>query len=321
MLVKAARLVCRFSNKPNHSKTIPAALVKNRDGLLANISNKTVANEEGMTSETKRFIEDQLKTREKEELVVKRSITNEDLTIVQVEGIPKDWTEGDIISYFDPKATKIVRANHLLNKLGNPTGRSMIEFKDRVAAEKFIAKYNKDYIELENMTSPLRVRSFVLQTNNRAFKAESLDKSVMIYDLHFGLSSKDLWDLLKDFGGIVDLYFPMRSKSMNKGYCVVQFETSQQVHDFMFKCTGMSLWGRELKFKTGSFMFSKQPGEKDPKERAKLKSTKILENAENKDIKIKNTLNDLIDQEIKNFQDAQKNKTENKSADKKAATI
>lgn len=293
---------CVYLRRLLHS----GGLVKKTDTRLS--FRKDEVKKYGVSDEVRKFIEEQMKNREKLDLVEKRSIENPEQNLVQVEGIPKDWAEGDVLSYFDPKLKLIQSASHMLNKFGQPNGKVVLLMRDRESASKFIEKYNNDYIELKDMTSPIRARLFDLQTKSTAFKAEKLERTLMIYDLAFEATNKDLVDLCKDYGEIKSLYMPMRTATKNKGYCVVEFENQSSVHSMMFMCKGMSLFGRELKFKTGNYLFAKSVPKKT-QETPNTKSSLILEKAEKTEVKIKNTLNDLIDAEIA---DIAKQNTESK---------
>lgn len=259
--------------------------------------------ERGVSDDIRRFINDQLAVKSKADGVDKRSIDNKQHNLVQVEGIPKTWTEGDIQAYFDPQMKTILSAKHMLNKFGKPTGRSIIEMKDRISAAKFVDRYNNDFIETDSLTSPLRARTFDLQSRIKAFKAEKLDRTAMIYDLAFEATSKDISDLARDFGEIRSMYMPMRTADKNKGYCVIEFDSQQTVKDFVFKCSGMSLFGRELKFKTGSYSFAQKSSAGKDLEKG-VKSSLVVEKAERQEVKIRNTINDLIDAEIKEYMSA-----------------
>ena len=254
----------------------------------------------GVSDDIKRFIDDQMDAKTRNDLAIKHSVDNKEHNIVQVEGIPKDWEEADIIGYFDPRFKSILSAKHMLNKFGKPTGKVIIEMKDRQAAATFIDRYNMDFIETKDLTSALRARSFDLQSQSKAFKVDKLDRTVMIYDLAFEATTKEVADMAKDFGEIKSFYMPMRSASKNKGYCIIEFDNSQIVQDFIYKCSGMSLFGRELKFKTGHYSFAQ--GKKTTQEAVtKTKSTDILQRSERDEIKIRNTLNDLMDAEIREW--------------------
>ena len=254
---------------------------------------------ENLTTELKEFVKEGLAFKENELSSEKRSITNPDQNIVQVKGIPIDWTEQMIMNYFDSDRTLIKKLQPILNKLGKPTDRSLVHFSDRQTANKFIQRYNNDYIHTDNETSPIQARLYDLQTSIKAFKAEQIEKTVMIYNLPYEVTNKQVTDFAKEHGEVKNLYFPMRSSTKNRGYGVVEYFDKESVTSIMARSDGITMFGREIKLKTKEYSFARP---KKVNESGSTKSDLIIARAEKTEIKIKNFLNDLAKEEIRKTQ-------------------
>ena len=249
-----------------------------------------------ITVDMKYFIKEQLELKQKEDQrVEKRSIENTEQNIVQVMGIPKDWNEGKVLAYFDPKLEKVESVKPILNKLGAPTGRSILVLKNRRLANEFIQKYNNDFIELKEESHALSVRMFELSTSAKTFKVEKLNRTVMIYDVPFEATNKELADFAGQFGQVKSLYMPMQSSHRNKGYCIVEYPEYAMAQRCVVEGEGLSMFGRQLKFKTGDYLFAGRK-KQAPGQSKGFKSNRVIEKAETSEIRIKDYLNSLADE-------------------------
>jgi RNA recognition motif-containing protein len=55
----------------------------------------------------------------------------------------------------------------------------------------------------------------------------------MIYNLPFEVNSKDVAEICKGYGKVVDMYMPETSKHKNKGYAIVKFEQEGSAKNMM----------------------------------------------------------------------------------------
>jgi len=246
----------------------------------------------GLSPGIARIVKNEVLREERNRGVEKRSIDNPGQNIVQIRGIPKEWTEGMVLHYFDPKLEKILEYKPILNKMGLNSGTAILKFKDRDLANKFIQRYNNDFIELADNSYSLNVRMYELQTKEKGFSANKMENTIMIYDLPFEATNKEIADLAGQYGTVLNLYMPMRNSTKNKGYAVIEYADYQSTNELKLKCEGMSLFGRELKFKTGDYSFAQVPRKKLSD--GKPRSTEIMAKAETEEVKIKGYLSSLL---------------------------
>lgn len=55
----------------------------------------------------------------------------------------------------------------------------------------------------------------------------------MIYNLPFEVNSKDLAEVCKGYGKLVDMYMPQTSQNKNRGYAIVKFENEGSAKNMM----------------------------------------------------------------------------------------
>lgn len=230
-------------------------------------------------------------------LVEPKSLANPNLTLVQVEGIPKDWSAAKVRTYFDPKAENIVGVKPIVNKLGLPTGKLIMEFSNSELASKFIRRYDNDFIELPDMSAHLRARLHTLSIRSESLASKiERDRTVMLYNLPFEATNKEVATVAGYYGGLSRIDMPQNSRQRNRGYALVTFKEPQSANKMIEQFEGLTLHGREVKLKHGDFTFSPDDRPEVLAQRAenkpihKLRSDVIWEQAETPEVKIKGYL-------------------------------
>ena len=256
--------------------------------------------ESAMSDGMKKYIKDTINTmNNKHDNMPMNSIDNVQQNMIQVKGIPNEWSDSKVMSYFDSNLTKILDIKPVLNKLGKRTGVTILVLKNRKIANEFIERYNNDYIELEDQNYHLNVRMYELSTKEQSYKVEKSHRTVMIYDIPYEATNVDIHNISKRHGMIKSMYMPMNSNNKNRGYCVIEYETSNEVQSLLDNEEGCSLFGRVLKFKTGEYLFT-------PKKNNQMNAKKvnrsdiIVKNAESSDIQIEDYLNNIVDSIVYN---------------------
>jgi hypothetical protein len=59
---------------------------------------------------------------------------------------PKEWNEEHIYSHIDPSRKNISHLQVMKNRVGQPTGKVLFKFYTSDAMERYIEKYNEDFI-------------------------------------------------------------------------------------------------------------------------------------------------------------------------------
>jgi RNA recognition motif. (a.k.a. RRM, RBD, or RNP domain) len=232
-------------------------------------------------------------------LTTPKSIANPNLTLVQVEGIPNDWSMSKARTYFDPTGENIISLKPIVNRLGLPIGRVIIEFENPEKASSFIRKYDNDFIELPDFSAHLRVRLHTLSIRSESLASKiERDRTVMVYNLPFEATNKEVATVAKYYGELSRVEMPMNSRQRNKGYALLIFAEPQSANRMIEQFHGVTMHGREVKLKHGDFTFSPEDRKEVITERTahkkpavvKLKSDEVWEKAETPEIKIKGYL-------------------------------
>ena len=280
-----------------HQYSEPNAIADSQDHLPA--TNNSLKSAKGVSDGLQAFIKESLEFDAKvnRPLVEPKSLANPNLTLVQVEGIPKDWSAAKIRTYFDPTAEKIVAVKPIVNKLGLGTGRVVIEFANSESATKFIRRYDNDFIELPDLNAHLRARLHTLSIRSESLASKiERDRTVMLYNLPFEATNKEVATVAGYYGELSRVDMPQNSRQRNRGYALVTFKDPQSASRMIEQFEGLTLHGREVKLKHGDFTFSPDDRPEVLAQRTqnnpihKLRSDLIWEQAETPEVKIKGYL-------------------------------
>jgi len=175
------------------------------------------------------------------------SITNEDLKVVILSGLPHPWNEKDISKYFDKAGRDILKVNVVRNRLGTNTGKALVTFRNSSIAEKFIADWNFNLIETEEYTQQIGAEVFTLKKRKDVSKTNYGLKQVYIYNLNFDCMNEDLYNFAADFGAVKNVELPTKQTGKNKGFGYVTFETAADAEKFIKFADEMDFMGRKIR--------------------------------------------------------------------------
>ena len=204
--------------------------------------------------------------------------------IVKLDNCPENWSEYHLQKYFDLYMKAINRIVLGKNSVGNFTGKAYLFFNNSDEATKFIDKYHNDYINTPDVVTHLKASLYMPKKQKEKIKVLRDDRQIELYNLAFEASNMDILGLIRDQNTIEDFYLPMRSTNKNKGFAIITFTSKYSADDFMQEINGLTLFGRELKARAKFISFNTQVSD------FKTKSDKVIENAENRDIKIKGAI-------------------------------
>jgi len=182
---------------------------------------------------------------------LQNSVSNEDLKIVMVRGLPKPWTEKDLAKYFDKSGRDIQNINVVRNRLGVHTGKALITFKNSVLAEKFIKDWDHNLIETEDYTQQIAVQIFTLKKRENVSHTNYGRRQIYIYNLNFECQNEDLYNFAADFGEVRNIELPTRQTGMNKGYGYITFERVEDANKFLKVADDMDFMGRKVRVTPG----------------------------------------------------------------------
>jgi RNA recognition motif-containing protein len=166
-----------------------------------------------------------------------------------------------LMRYFDPKLEKITDIKEIKNNMGASTGRYSVFFKNPVDASKFVERYDNDYFNTEEVNLPLKAYIYQLRKTGESVteiqeryakveqdlglfsqvqgyahqKMRPQDKKgwLMLYNLPFEVQAKEVSEICKGYGKVVDMYMPSNSMNKNRGYAIVKFEKVGSANNMM----------------------------------------------------------------------------------------
>ena len=230
-----------------------------------------------------------LKNTQKNSLVKQNYLfDNKNFNIVEIKGVPLEWSKAHIQKYFDPYQKKITSIKIQKTQIGEKNLKIIIIFKNGKIAEEFVNRYDNDFINSEKIKEKIRVQIFKNRQKKEKLKILNENRQIELYNLPFEASNLDILKLVQN-SKIENLQMPKRSKLKNKGYCLITFEREIDADYFLEKIEGFSLFGRELKGRKKYIRFVTQ------KMRDCSKSDFIFQKAEMDEIKIKGAMRMVCD--------------------------
>ena len=199
-----------------------------------------------------------LKQKNVEAAKEKNSIDNKHADIVYVNGIPLHWNETKVLKYFDKYLTKIRSVKFIVNSYGKSSKNALLHFENPDHAEEFVNKFDEDWINTPDEQFHLKCRIFHLRTNKNKLNIIDRTRQVQQYNLAWEAKEVDIMNIANKFGTIEDFQMPMISKRKNKGYCIITFAKEKFADNFVASIEGLTLFGREIKFKQRFFNINSQ---------------------------------------------------------------
>ena len=179
-----------------------------------------------------------------------RSITNDNENIVLVKNLSKDWDEATIKNILKLEdESEITKITFIKDRLGLPTGKVLITLKDREVAEKYIKKYDNDWVQNEDTVQKLQVRFFELKKNKEREVFKKNLKEVCVFNLNFTCKYDDLLSFAKYFGAVERLRLPVKMDGKNKGYAFVTFLSADDAANFVMEADEMDFMDRKVRYK------------------------------------------------------------------------
>jgi RNA recognition motif-containing protein len=175
-----------------------------------------------------------------------KSIDNSRNNIAFMNYVPTAWTEKEIKEHFDTKDEKISKITIVKNRLGNPTGKALIEFKSETLCDEFIQKWNENFIETKEFTQKIVVKAFSLKKHSERTVVKNKHKTVYLKNIDFEATVDDIYKMASDFGEIINMDLPLR-KGKNMGYGFVNFRNSDDAESFQQFADEKLFMGRKLR--------------------------------------------------------------------------
>lgn len=179
------------------------------------------------------YLDEQEKSGELQHL--RKSIQNKERNIIQLTGVPKEWSIAQTHRYFDPGYNNISKVVPVKDSAGRNTNRCLIYAKDKNYAKSFVDRYNNDFINTEEVQNHLRCHVFDLKTQKRRLKQMDAKGKLMLYNIPFEATNVEIADACSYYGKIVDMYMPLKSDEKNNGYAIVEFEDKKSAKEMMKK--------------------------------------------------------------------------------------
>ena len=180
------------------------------------------------------------------EALLFKSIDNSRNNIAFVNYVPITWVEKDIKDHFDREEEKILKITIVKNRLGNPTGKALLEFKSETFCDEFIKKWNDNFIETKEFTQKIMVRAFNLKKHSDKTVAKNKHKTVYLRNIDFDATVDDIYKMASDFGEIINMDLPVK-RGKNMGFGFVNFRTSEDAENFQQFADERLFMGRKLR--------------------------------------------------------------------------
>ncbi|ODV60322.1 RNA-binding ribosome biosynthesis protein MRD1 ASCRUDRAFT_47449 [Ascoidea rubescens DSM 1968] len=130
------------------------------------------------------------------------------------------------------------------SKPGVSMGFGFAEFKTMEDANNFISTFNGKSI-LEHKIE-LKISNRVNDANAKIKPAGKKNEKLIVKNLPFEATRKDVFDLFNPFGDLRSVRVPRKFNNQTKGYAFVEFVLSKEAEHAMQSLTGVHLLGRRL---------------------------------------------------------------------------
>jgi hypothetical protein len=203
---------------------------------------------------------------------------------IQLKGIPLNWNNGYIQKYFDPEMRIISDILRVHNNLGKPTNRCIITFHKEKDKEKFINEKFQDFINSNIAIEKISISTFKEKNREDKLQIYRDPKQLEIYNLPYELSYIELYEILAEYGKILELQMPMRSEKLNKGFALVLYAEQEESDLCNEKMKEFYMFGRRIRARQEFVSMDTQ------RKRIAVKSDHVLQNAEYDEVMIRGML-------------------------------
>ena len=113
---------------------------------------------------------------------------------------------------------------------------------------KFVAKYNEDYVITREEAHKIVLKPYEVRTRAISKKEteEKTKYAVRIKNLDFEVGKDEIKRLGADFGEVRKVEMNIRPNGLNSGTAVVYFSRYKHAHDFAYFCQGLKHLERTL---------------------------------------------------------------------------
>lgn len=178
-----------------------------------------------------------------------RSITNDQENIILVHNLSKEWDETTIkkILKLDDES-EILKVTLIKDRLGLFSGKAFLTLKDRETAERYIKKYDQDWVQHEDTVQKLQVRFFELKKNKEKEVFKKNLREVCVFNLNYNCTYDDLLSFAKYFGAVDRIKLPVKMDGKNKGYAFVTFLSAEDAQNFVMDADEMDFMDRKVRY-------------------------------------------------------------------------
>ncbi len=208
---------------------------------------------------------------------------NSQLNIVELKGVPVEYSSTQLQKYFDPFLKKISKIQVISNSIGTRSQKAIIVFKNAQEADKFIERYNNDFLQSQDHVVRLNASLFKSSRKKNKLRVLDEERQVELYNIPFEATNLDILQIMPELE-IQDLQLPKKSQNKNKGFCLITFKNTEQAEYFCSNIVNYRMMGRRIYAKQKYFQFASQ------KKRTEKKSDFIFKKAATSEIFIKGSL-------------------------------
>ena len=161
---------------------------------------------------------------------------------------PTEWSEETIYSHLDPSKKNIQRVHIVKNKMGQNSGKVLLDFASEAVRKKYIDKYNEDFIITNQSSHRVILKPFVPALRQEKIEDQQLKtkNAVKVKNLDFEVDKEELKRMGADYGEVTDIEMYIRPNGLNNGMATVFFRKAQQATDFAHFCHGLKHYERSL---------------------------------------------------------------------------
>ena len=217
--------------------------ITNFSTILNAINNKKYTKEDPITSKSaQKDPTTIIKKPERKKLFQGKSINSNMITL---SFLPKNWTEEDLIKYFDPKRELIDKVILLKTGNGFNSCKALLEFKTIDNCRKFLKEWEENFFDVPSCLQRLSMRMFTLEG---MMVPQIPSAQIYINNIDFYTTKQDLLDIASKFGEIEAIEIPMKANKKNKGHAFITFKEKTQAMKFVEFADNLSINKRKIRY-------------------------------------------------------------------------
>ena len=224
---------------------------------------------------------EEVKSMSQREIPNQRGIVNVNNTMAEVSGVPVEWEDSHIQKYFDPELSQITNIQRIKDSTGRNTDRCLLTFKRDSQKETFISKFHGDFIHSNIAVERVSVKNFVPKRRADQLKVYRSAHQVEVYNLPYEMTYIEVYELLGQYGEIVELQMPMRTENRSKGFALVLFKGDEKARQCCEGLENFFLFGRQIKARQKYVSFDTQ------QKRISTKSDSVIRKAQYEEVSIR----------------------------------